>query len=208
MGEFLGFLLMLVLIAVIFLSLRSWALLHEKERVLKLKRAREAAERIPEAARPLAEIFAKALFERFDCGPCPRCAELEMLIHRMSPNGRSFEVSCKDCLSNFRWKAVHPDTAEVSNAYRSLLKAIAGSPYRHAVVVPPNRLSVAVGREPIPQGLRQVVWRRDGGRCVQCGAESNLHFDHIIPVARGGATTIENLQILCAQCNLSKGARI
>jgi len=37
---------------------------------------------------------------------------------------------------------------------------------------------------------------------------SRLHSDHIVPIARGGKTTWENLQTLCASCNLRKGARI
>ncbi len=43
-------------------------------------------------------------------------------------------------------------------------------------------------RTPIPEAIRSEVWRRDGGRCVQCGSKQNLQFDHIIPVYQGGAT--------------------
>jgi len=35
-----------------------------------------------------------------------------------------------------------------------------------------------------------------------------LEFDHIIPVAKGGANTIDNVQILCRRCNGQKSDRI
>ena len=63
-------------------------------------------------------------------------------------------------------------------------------------------------RPSIPQAVRHEVWRRDGGRCVDCGSAENLHFDHIIPWSRGGANTPRNLELRCEPCNLSKGARI
>jgi 5-methylcytosine-specific restriction endonuclease McrA len=63
-------------------------------------------------------------------------------------------------------------------------------------------------REPIPEDLRREVFRRDGGRCVGCGRNELLQFDHVIPVAMGGAHTIENLQLLCAPCNRDKGASL
>ncbi len=63
-------------------------------------------------------------------------------------------------------------------------------------------------RGPITRQMRQVVWERDGGECVECGATFDLQYDHIIPVAMGGATTIENLQLLCGGCNLAKGATL
>lgn len=59
-------------------------------------------------------------------------------------------------------------------------------------------------REHIPEELRREVFRRDGGRCVACGTDELLQFDHIIPVALGGASTPENLQLLCSGCNREK----
>ncbi|MGH9735010.1 MAG: HNH endonuclease [Candidatus Acidiferrales bacterium] len=39
--------------------------------------------------------------------------------------------------------------------------------------LPQNRL--------IPSEVKLAVWKRDGGKCVQCASRDNLHFDHVIP---------------------------
>lgn len=59
-------------------------------------------------------------------------------------------------------------------------------------------------RIPIPSELRRAVFERDGGRCVECNSNFDLQYDHVLPVALGGATTVENLQLLCADCNRRK----
>jgi hypothetical protein len=63
-------------------------------------------------------------------------------------------------------------------------------------------------REPIQESVRIFVWRRDGGKCVRCGKNERLEFDHIIPLAEGGSNTERNLQLLCEVCNRGKGAKI
>jgi hypothetical protein len=61
----------------------------------------------------------------------------------------------------------------------------------------------------IPSDVKREVWARDRGRCVTCGAEDNLHFDHVIPYSKGGSSLVaENIQILCARHNLQKRDRI
>ncbi|MET7769091.1 HNH endonuclease [Nocardia sp. NPDC005366] len=74
-----------------------------------------------------------------------------------------------------------------------------------------KRLVLAPGQRDsrsIPPHVKAEVYQRDGGRCRQCGAIHYLEFDHMIPLSRGGATSVNNLQILCRQCNLQKGARL
>lgn len=63
-------------------------------------------------------------------------------------------------------------------------------------------------REPIPEDVKFEVWRRDGGKCVICGSQNNLEFDHIIPFSKGGSSTARNLQLLCQNCNRHKSDKI
>jgi hypothetical protein len=63
-------------------------------------------------------------------------------------------------------------------------------------------------RPRIPEPVRSEVWRRDQGRCVECGSQERLEFDHIIPISRGGSNTPRNLQLLCEACNRRKRDRI
>jgi hypothetical protein len=65
-------------------------------------------------------------------------------------------------------------------------------------------------RQPIPKRLRFDVLRRDRYTCQYCGRsapEVKLHVDHVVPVARGGRTVLENLRAACEDCNLGKGTR-
>ncbi|MBI5201572.1 MAG: HNH endonuclease, partial [Elusimicrobia bacterium] len=55
----------------------------------------------------------------------------------------------------------------------------------------------------IPRPLRDSVLERDGHRCTfetsagRCPVARYLEIDHIVPVAFGGPTTLENLRTLC-----------
>ncbi|MBQ5861585.1 MAG: HNH endonuclease [Alistipes sp.] len=79
------------------------------------------------------------------------------------------------------------------------------------VLMPHNQDSIIhkTKREPSAR-LKVQVLMRDGNKCRLCGVECNdglhnIHFDHIVPWAKGGETVLENLQVLCSDCNLAKG---
>lgn len=65
------------------------------------------------------------------------------------------------------------------------------------------------GRDPSLR-LRWRVLQRDRFTCCACGTSPalsdgvELHVDHIVPWSKGGETVLENLQTLCAVCNLGK----
>ena len=61
----------------------------------------------------------------------------------------------------------------------------------------------------IPDHVKTAVFQRDGGQCRQCGYSGPyIEYDHILPRSKGGPNTVENIQLLCGQCNRKKGNRI
>jgi hypothetical protein len=64
-------------------------------------------------------------------------------------------------------------------------------------------------RRVIPAWVKLEVWKRDGGKCSKCGAEDDLHFDHVIPFSKGGSSnTPDNIQLLCGRHNIQKKDKI
>lgn len=53
------------------------------------------------------------------------------------------------------------------------------------------------------------IFLRDKGLCHICGNPAvDVHYDHVVPLARGGAHAPENIRVSCASCNLKKGDRV
>lgn len=72
-------------------------------------------------------------------------------------------------------------------------------------------MSVLV-RDELSESKQKLVikWLMANGfeYCQMCDIQSDLTFDHIIPKVRGGSNGLDNLCILCKDCNVSKGSRI
>lgn len=71
-----------------------------------------------------------------------------------------------------------------------------------------HRFARFAPRPAIPDAVRQMVYARDGYRCLHCGTDEWLSLDHIYPYSLGGSDDPENLQTLCRPCNSRKGARL
>lgn len=72
-----------------------------------------------------------------------------------------------------------------------------------SIVMEPKKRSRHIKRD-----IMAEVMRRDNGTCQICSSTQELEFGHIIPFSQGGANTVNNLQIECKNCNLSKGASV
>jgi hypothetical protein len=65
----------------------------------------------------------------------------------------------------------------------------------------------------IPVWVKRAVQLRDRNLCIACQKDvsgslsisSRNHFDHIVPLSKGGLNDVTNIQLLCPECNLSKG---
>lgn len=87
------------------------------------------------------------------------------------------------------------------NVFKFYLKPVEFISKKKEIELPHTRL--------IPTSVKLEVWSRDKGRCVKCGSQENLHFDHDLPFSKGGTSlTAENVRILCMKCNLSKSNKI
>ncbi len=104
-----------------------------------------------------------------------RCAEPESRLRRFLARGGR-EYTPQHTQTATRW-AVPP---QVKRRERALLRANYAAWYSALVV-------------------------KYGERCASCGADEALALDHVLPVARGGCSTLENLQLLCGICNRLKG---
>ena len=65
-----------------------------------------------------------------------------------------------------------------------------------------------VERGKVSNKMRFSIYQRDGYRCRLCGVSdkfTKLEIDHIVPIAKGGKSTYDNLQTLCHKCNTEKG---
>jgi 5-methylcytosine-specific restriction endonuclease McrA len=66
----------------------------------------------------------------------------------------------------------------------------------------------------ISAALKAEIWKRDGGRCAylsddgrRCESRDCLEYDHIVPWADGGLSSVDNLRLLCRPHNLRLGRR-
>lgn len=99
------------------------------------------------------------------------------------------------------------DVVQVNNGKRNVwkfyLKPVEREIYNRIVELPHTRV--------IPTHVKVEVWQRDRGKCQICNGNTNLsfHYDHNLAFARGGTSlTADNIQLLCAKCNIKKSDKI
>jgi hypothetical protein len=120
-------------------------------------------------------------------------SEIEIIVRYTSPRGRN-SYSSK---ATYRYY-------EIKTFYQEMLDSVAKRSTRS--------YQMKVERAKMSASVRYQVLVRDKATCQICGASKKdgviLHVDHILPVAKGGKSTLDNLRTLCDRCNLGKKDRI
>lgn len=61
-----------------------------------------------------------------------------------------------------------------------------------------------------PRKMKAMGFLRAEGRCEVCGMKiiGRAEFDHIVPLAIGGESTLTNLQVTCPKCHRIKTGKV
>lgn len=114
-------------------------------------------------------------------------------------------------LSTWNWqdavKAVFLDRVSVLSEYEREVRSPSFSMRLPSVIA----LRDFIPSARMPAFTRFNVFLRDCFTCQYCGARRpapELTFDHVVPRAKGGRTTWENVVTACGACNLRKGSKL
>ncbi|ACG72383.1 HNH nuclease [Anaeromyxobacter sp. K] len=118
--------------------------------------------------------------------------------------------AARDALSHARPGASRENVLEAA-----LDVLLAERARRKGLTAKPQKTVRSSKPDHVPAHVRRDVWKRDGGCCTavlasgeRCGATHRLELDHIVPLARGGASSVENLRIRCKGHNLEAAREI
>ncbi len=98
---------------------------------------------------------------------------------------------------------------------RGLDLVLAQHAKRRGLVERPRKSRRPSRSDTIPAEVKREVWRRAGGQCEwrfesgeRCGCRRRLEYDHVEPLALGGASTVDNVRLACRPHNLLSARRV
>lgn len=158
-----------------------------------------------------------------DMRRCPSCKEWRPLadFYQVKDRPGKYHAYCRPCQRVRRMKHYETSDPETNNArqrerYNKNKESFRAAERKFRQQHPGyNSQAVAIyrtrkaenGGSLTPDEWAALCARYDN-RCVACGAQTKLVADHIVPVSKGGPTTIENTQPLCISCNSRKRDRV
>lgn len=124
-----------------------------------------------------------------ECKGCGRNLDVSRFTRHSATRDGLF-ARCKDCISQ-QSKVWRENNRDIVSAQTQNRRAYMQSK----------------GGQVSAQQWRSILKLFDG-KCAKCGASDNIHMDHVVPLAKGGSHSVDNVQPLCATCNLRKHTKI
>jgi hypothetical protein len=157
-------------------------------------------------------------------GAPPRAAEVRAVSRDAWSLRVTIDAGCKADLETLAALLSHKAGRDLGAVLREALRCgIEKHGKRRGAVTPARPRPRASARRDdsspadaraIPAAVRREVWARDSGCCTwsgddgrRCGSTWKLELDHVVAVARGGASEPDNLRLLCRAHNVLHAER-
>ncbi len=118
-------------------------------------------------------------------------------------------AAARDALSHSKPGATDAEILETG-----LDLILAAAEKRKGIVAKPRKGQRPAKRTTIPAAVKREVWKRDQGRCQYrlpsgetCGSTCRLEFDHVVPLALDGESTVDEIPLLCRPHNETEARR-
>lgn len=147
---------------------------------------------------------------------CPSCCNV-CYIDNFHKNGHTIRSFCKECenkrsiankIANCYYD--RPKVRSKRNEDSRLCKKaqyLFNEEYRIAELIRCHERRELVSENTIKPSEWLETVKAFKYSCAYCGDKTNLTMDHVVPISRGGKTTIDNVVPACVSCNSSKQAK-
>jgi 5-methylcytosine-specific restriction endonuclease McrA len=133
------------------------------------------------------------------------CANCHLIVTRIRAAKWTKENPERHRANNARWYKENSERVRASNT-----KWREANPGKD-VVKCSKRRAAKYANTPISELLTSTEWlailAEANGHCAYCGKEAKLTLDHVVPLARGGKHSKDNVVPACNHCNCSKGKK-
>ncbi len=171
----------------------------------------EEWERYLQADEQFINAISSAIMDSYTIPRCSRCNDKTHKILQFNLDFTGMKIECETCAKSIWLTSDLAGGEKIKEAYDTYYAEDireddpTDSLVLYAAPIPKQS---DLSRHSIPKKVKQEVWQRDGGKCVECSSKENLEYDHIIPISKGGSNTARNIQLLCESCNRKKSGKI
>ncbi len=142
---------------------------------------------------------------------CTRCDEVKVLdtdFHERKKGSGLYRSQCKPCHSRRNMETRDPErvrAAKIKHQKTDKFKDRNNARSKAIYWSDPEYYSMKqrARNHGVPVGLLKTIAERDEV-CQMCGSDQNLQYDHLHPRSEGGKGSLDNLQLLCQECNVFK----
>jgi len=150
---------------------------------------------------------------------CTKCRIEKSLsdFYRLSHTRDGYDYKCKSC--NYIANKKHRSTAFGKKYYSELQKQYRQSDQYRQYLASAVGIATMRRKKYKRRTLEKQLCQLSASdikllsdifkdRCLYCQGNTKLTYDHVVPLCRGGETSVSNCVIACKSCNSSKGSKL